>query len=71
MVIIAPKTFSVVDGGRSQLEQIRILRVQHGSGSEVSNIGALIISNTLVGVPYYNYSMMGPETVLRLLRPLY
>ena len=30
-------------------------------------IGALIITYTILGVPYYNYSIMGPK----LLRPLY
>ena len=27
-----------------------------------SNIGALIITYTILGVPYYNYSIMGPKT---------
>ena len=26
-------------------------------------IGALIISYTIKGVPYYNYSIMGPKTL--------
>ena len=26
------------------------------------NPGALIITNTILGVPYYNYSIMGPKT---------
>ena len=26
-------------------------------------IGASIIPNTSVGVPYYNYSIMGPQTL--------
>ena len=35
------------------------------------NVGAEIITNTVLGVPYYNYSMMGPKTLFQLLRPLY
>ena len=27
------------------------------------NIGAEIITNSAVGVPYYNYSIMGPKTL--------
>ena len=26
-------------------------------------IGALTITNTILGVPYYNYSIMGPKTI--------
>ena len=26
--------------------------------------GALIITNTILGVPYYNYGTMGPKTLL-------
>ena len=32
------------------------------------NIGALIITYAVLGVPYYNYSTMGPKTPLKLLR---
>ena len=35
------------------------------------NIGALVITNTILGVPYYTYSITGPETLFSLLRPLY
>ena len=28
-----------------------------------SNIGALIITYTILGAPYYNYSIMGPKTL--------
>ena len=28
-----------------------------------SNIGALIIPYTILGAPYYNYSIMGPKTL--------
>ena len=34
------------------------------------NIGAYII-NTILGVPYNNSSIMGPQTLFYLLRPLY
>ena len=27
------------------------------------NIGALIITDTILGVPYYNYSIVGPKTL--------
>ena len=33
-------------------------------------MGALTITNIILGVPYYNYSIMGPKTVFQLLRPL-
>ena len=32
------------------------------SGLEV-HIGALIVTYTILGVPYYKYSIMGPKTV--------
>ena len=35
------------------------------------NIGAQIITNTVVGVPYYNHSIMGPKALFSLLRPLH
>ena len=31
---------------------------------------ALIITYTVLGVPYYNYSILGPKTLFSLLRPL-
>ena len=34
-------------------------------------IGAEIITCTILGVPYYNHSIMGPQNSLSLLRPLY
>ena len=34
-------------------------------------IGALIIIYAILGVPYYNYSILGPETLFHILRPLY
>ena len=33
------------------------------------NIGAYITTNTILGVPYYKYSVMGPRTLFQLLRP--
>ena len=41
---------------------------KHGPGSlnenaRPTNIRALIITYTLLGVPYYNYSIMGPKTL--------
>ena len=33
-------------------------------------MGAKIITNTILGVPYYNTSIMGPKTLFQLLRPL-
>ena len=35
------------------------------------NIGALIIMNTIWGVPCYKYGTMGPKTLFQLLRPLH
>ena len=35
------------------------------------NRGALIITYTILGVPYYIHSSMAPNTLLKLLRPLY
>ena len=32
-----------------------------GQSSAPSNIGALIITNTILGVRYYMYSIMGPK----------
>ena len=37
---------------------------------ECGNIGAKIITNTIVGVPYYDYSTRGPKALFYLLRPL-
>ena len=31
--------------------------------SATKNIGAKIIANTILGVPYYNYSILGPKTL--------
>ena len=39
--------------------------------SKTSNIGALMITYTILGVPYSNYSILGPETLFQLLRPLH
>ena len=39
----------------------------HASGS----IGALIITHTVLGVPYYIYNIVGPKTLFCLLRALY
>ena len=30
---------------------------------KLSNIGAFIITYTISGAPYYNYSIMGPKTL--------
>ena len=35
------------------------------------NIGAEIITNTILEVPYYKYSIMGPNTLFQFFRPLY
>ena len=35
------------------------------------NTGASIFTNTILGVPYYTYSIMGPKTLIKLLRPRY
>ena len=45
---------------------------KRGSGTEDAvNIGALIITYAIFGgVPYYIYSIMGPKTLLYLVRPL-
>ena len=37
----------------------------------VYNMGALIIAFAILGVPYYNQSIMGPTTLVYLSRPLY
>ena len=34
------------------------------------NVGALIVTNTILWVPYFNYSIMGPRTLFQLLTPL-
>ena len=34
-------------------------------------MGASIITQSILGVPYFRYSIMGPKTLLKLLRPLY
>ena len=39
--------------------------------TKTSNIGALMITYTILGVPYSNYSILGPETLFQLLRPLH
>ena len=39
--------------------------------SSVTNIGALIITHAILGVPYDSYSIMGPKTLFKYLRPLY
>ena len=38
---------------------------------EMLNGGPLIITCTILGVPHYKYSIMGPKTLFYLLRPLY
>ena len=41
---------------------------------KIRTIGTFIITNTILGVPYYNYSIMsimGPKTLFQLLRTLY
>ena len=35
------------------------------------NLGAFTLTYTILGVPYYNCSLMGPQTLLKLLSPLY
>ena len=35
------------------------------------NIGALINTYTILGVPYYNYSIICPKALFQLLRPLH
>ena len=34
-------------------------------------VGAPIITNTILRVPYYTYSIMGPENLFKLLRPFF
>ena len=48
---------------------LRILAVRL-QDARLLTIGASIITNTIVGVPYYSYSIVGPLTLLFLLRPL-
>ena len=40
-----------------------------GPKTLAATIGAQIIANTILGVPDYDYSIMGPETLFYLLRP--
>ena len=35
------------------------------------NLGASIITYIILGAPYYNYSILGPKTLFKLLRPLH
>ena len=35
----------------------------------VDTIGAFMITCTILGVPYHNYSIMGPKALFSLLRP--
>ena len=48
-----------------------MLMLQRTPKPALMNIGAEIITNTIVPVPYYNYSIMGPKPLFQLLRPLY
>ena len=43
----------------------------HAPSSERSNIGAQIITNTILGAPYYNDGILCPKILFRLSRPLY
>ena len=47
----------------------RMIRVGFGFRI-VSGFGGLIITCTILGVPSYNSSIMGPATLFYLLRPL-
>ena len=49
------------------------LKPPHHARRTESAIGALIITYTILEVPYCNYSIMGPKTLFELLikRPLY
>ena len=40
-------------------------------GRGEDNIGAVMITYTILVVPYYNYRRMVPKTLFLLLRPLY
>ena len=33
--------------------------------------GPKLITNTILGAPYYNHSILGPNSLFKLLRPLY
>ena len=51
-------------------ERLKAFRFQ-GAGLGRFNIGVLMITYTILGGPDYNYSRMGPKTLIQLLRPLY
>ena len=48
------------NGARQRAAQAQALR---DSDSSVT-IGALIITNTILGVPYFKYSIIGPKTLV-------
>ena len=56
---------NLVDGERSCLSRAGLQSVSGPPLQEgmQDNIGALIITSTVVGVPYYSYSIMGPQTL--------
>ena len=35
--------------------------------AESRNVGALIMTNTILGVPYYKYSIMGPQNPILII----
>ena len=37
-------------------------------GCEVRNVGAFFITHTILGVPYYNYSILGPKNPIFIIR---
>ena len=56
---------------RSRLLHVQGLRRLQQQLLPHSTIGASIITNTIVGVPYYGYSTIYPQTLFLLLTPLY
>ena len=65
-----------VDGVLRPLEALAGIACKQHQGvlppgeSPACNKGALIITNTLLWVPYYNFSTMGPKTLFQLSGPL-
>ena len=45
-----------------------VFRVQGSPRVNIGNIGASIITNTILVVPCYNYSIMGPKTLLKIIK---
>ena len=64
-LLIAPLVTTPETPSRSALNPASLVWSCTGRhhGGSVSTIGALIIAYTILGAPYSNYGIMGPETL--------